>query len=626
MEFSFYKRIIVFLLLAGAMSAFASEARASGPPPPLENRSITWMQWGQGAFDSAKASDKLIYLDVSATWCRWCKTMDEETYKDPQVIELINRDFVPVRVDSDDRPDISDRYNQGGWPSIALLTPTGRVVVGRTYLAPIELLAILDAARQAYVTDREKIIQKIAAAEKTAREVKEEREKKQDAVPLSADMPYRVLSSVNLFVDSKYGGYVYGDSEKFPMADVLEFGLYVYPKVKDFKEQSPEKAVELTLKGMAGGLQDKEEGGFYRYSTSIDWKSPHYEKLLTVNGDLLGVYMQASQLFDTSRYSKVGESVAGYLEKTLYDKSTGAFFNSQAADESYFKKDKDDRRDYRIPPVDHAIYADSNARAAEGYLQAYRATGEERYLNTALGVVDYISSVLYKKGRGVLHKGASGDVLLLSDHVYAALAAEQAYQATGRAKYLEFAMEAAGLAVKLFWDAEKGGFYDVAYEFDPIGLLSDRKKPQTENARAAVLLMDLYHITGQEVYKQTARHALAPFTQDYAKYSFWAAPFAQAVERCIEPTYEFIVVGKLGDKDTAELLKKSFTFEDPDRVVVLVDPDRDKKRLEDLGYEPGPTPKLYVCSEKNCFPPVLPGDSMKKVRGYIRKAREQEKK
>jgi uncharacterized protein YyaL (SSP411 family) len=226
----------------------------------------------------------------------------------------------------------------------------------------------------------------------------------------------------------------------------------------------------------------------------------------------------------------------------------------------------------------------------------------------------------------VLHSPGAGDgVLYLSDQVYSALAADMAYQATGEERFLKFAVEVAGIMPRKFWDKEKGGFFDAAYETTPAGLLKDLKKPQLENAKAASLMMDLYHITGTDMYRQTAKRTLAPFTTDFLKYSFWAAPFALAVERCIESTYEFIVIGKAGAEGTAELIRKSYTYDDPDRVVVHLDPDRDKKRLSSLGYEYGGKPVLYVCTEKACFPPVKPGDSLKKTRGYIEKAREQER-
>lgn len=599
---------------------------AAGQPAPSTSASpasINWMAWGKKAFDRAKAGDSLVFLDISATWCRWCAVMDETTYKDPEVIKLINEKFVPVYVDSDMRPDINDRYNQGGWPSVVILTPTGQVLAGGTTMTADELRASLEAVNRSYHENRDLVYKKLKAARAASEEARAK--KSGPGVPASPEMSVRVLDAFNLFSDPTYGGF--GGPDKFPMPEVYEFALYVYPKAKDIKDKSPKAAIDLGLCGIAGGLWDRVEGGFFRYSTTPDWKTPHFEKLLSVNGDLLGLYMRAYQLMGTEDYRDAGRSAASYMEKVLYDKSSGAFFNSQASDEKYYAQDATGRSKLVPPPVDRVIYADSNAKAALGYFGAYRATGEVHYLKVGLGVVDFMMSKLYKKGTGVMHSPTRGaDALNLSDQVYPALAASQAYQATGEGKYLAFSEDLAAVMAARFWDPEKGGFYGAAYGSEPLGLLGDREKPQIENSKAVTLLMDLRHITGTEVYAETAKRALAPFTADYMKYTYWAAPFALAAGRLSEPAYEFVVIGEKGDPGTAGLIKTSYTFEDPDRVVVYLDPERDKKRVESLGYEYGGKPVLYVCSDKTCFPPVSPGQGLKKTRQYMQKAREQQNK
>jgi uncharacterized protein YyaL (SSP411 family) len=609
---------------AGAQPPGTDGAKAQpDPSPSVSPPSINWMAWGSEAFDKARSEDKLVFLDISATWCHWCAVMEETTYKDPEVIKLINEKFVPVYVDSDMRPDISDRYNQGGWPSVAILTPTGQVLAGGTTMTADELRASLGTVNKSYHENRELVYRKLEAARKASDE--ERAKKSQPGGPPNPEMSVRVLDSVNLFSDPVYGGF--GGPEKFPTPEVYEFALYVYPKARDIKEKSPKAAIDLALKGIAGGLLDRVEGGFFRYSTSPDWKTPHYEKLLSTNADLLGLYMRAYQLMGTEDYRDAAVSAASYMQKVLYDKSTGAFFNSQAADEKYYTQGGSGRSKIVPPPVNRVIYADSNAKAAIGFLAAYRATGDARYLNVALGVVDFIMDRLYKKGEGVSHSpGSAPGVMNLSDQVYTALAASHAYQATGDRKYLELSEDLAAVMDARFRDPEKGGFYGAAYGPKPLGLLGDREKPQIENSKASALMMELYHITGTEAYRQSAKRALAPFTAEYMKYTYWAAPFALAVARVVEPAYEFVVIGKKDNPGTAELIKTSYTFEDPDRVVVPLDPERDKNRLESLGYEYGDKPVLYVCSEKTCFPPVSPGQSLKKTRQYMQKAAEQEKK
>jgi uncharacterized protein len=588
-------------------------------PYKSEAGKIHWMRWGDEAFKAAKSADKLILLDVSASWCHWCIVMDETTYSDPRVVKLVNSEFVPVYVDTDERPDINDRYNQGGWPSISVLTPDGRVITGKTTMTADELVEMLEKADSSYKKDRDAVYARIDSLQSSVEESKEELEKEKKPQSVSALMALRVLRAVNLFVDPVHGGY--GGPDKFPLPGVMDFALYLYPKISKFKGESPEKAIRLTLDGMASGLLDKVEGGFFRYSTSVDWKSPHYEKLASTNGELLGVYMLAYQRLGDRKYLEVGDSVANYLLKALYDDENGAFYSSQAADEQYYRLDYDQRLARGAPPVDGSIYADVNAHVAMGFLDAYRATGNERRMAVGLRTVEYIVANLYDAGKGVRHSKDSAGGYYLSDQVYSALAALEAYQATGNHRYLEFAMDVAEFMAGKFWDADKGGFFDSYYPDNTVGLLSTRNKPQSENSNAAILLMELYHITGDNVYRETAMRTLEPFTADYAKYTFWASEFGLAVEHCVEASYQFTIVGSIYQKGTMDLVTRSFTYDDPDRVVVVLDPERDKDRIARLGYKYDGVPVLYVCSDNACYPPVHPGESLDKVREYIEKSK-----
>jgi uncharacterized protein YyaL (SSP411 family) len=232
---------------------------------------------------------------------------------------------------------------------------------------------------------------------------------------------------------------------------------------------------------------------------------------------------------------------------------------------------------------------------------------------------------MYSEGLGITRTpGGDAAVLHLSDHVYPALAAEKAYQATGDKKYLKFTMGVTETMVKKFWDSENGGFHDVWYASGGHGLLVDLKKPQEDNAKAALLFLDMYYLTHEDVYKQTARRTLSPFTGDYQKYSFWAAPFAMSVARCTETTYKLLVVGPPGDPGTKELLKKAFMYPDPDRMVLPLDPVVDAERIKKEGYEYDGASTIFVCSDHACFPPVRVGGGMDKTTEFIKRARDAE--
>jgi len=263
--------------------------------------------------------------------------------------------------------------------------------------------------------------------------------------------------------------------------------------------------------------------------------------------------------------------------------------------------------------ADRTVCADSDGASAMASLDEYRATGDARQLDAAKKTLESITGRLYKKGLGILHSAeAEPGVPRLADQVFPALASLQLYQATGDGKYLSFAVEMATLLDDRFSDREHGGYFDAS-----------RDKPVMQNARAALLFIDLFHITGRKPYREFAARTLALFSGESNRHSTSSAILKFAADRLAATTYEFIVVGRAGAKDTAELIKKAYTYPDPYRVVVALDPAHDKGRLLELGYEYQGSAVMYVCSDKTCFPPVLPGGNLKKTTELIEKARKQ---
>ncbi|MBI5695159.1 MAG: DUF255 domain-containing protein [Nitrospirae bacterium] len=123
---------------------------------------VRWREWGEDVFEDARKHDKLLILDISAVWCHWCHVMDETSYSDPQVAGLINENFIPVRVDTDKMPDVNDRYNMGGWPTTAVLVPTGEVLIGATFIPPAKLIETLDGVLKFYSENRDELDGRIA--------------------------------------------------------------------------------------------------------------------------------------------------------------------------------------------------------------------------------------------------------------------------------------------------------------------------------------------------------------------------------------------------------------------------------------------------------------------------------
>jgi uncharacterized protein YyaL (SSP411 family) len=123
-------------------------------PRPNRAHEIEWRPWGRAAFSEARRLQRPVLLSLSAVWCHWCHVMDETSYSDSRVIDRVNRSFVPIRVDNDRNPDVNRRYNMGGWPTTAFLTPGGQIVTGATYVPPGQLLQLLERVKAFFAENR----------------------------------------------------------------------------------------------------------------------------------------------------------------------------------------------------------------------------------------------------------------------------------------------------------------------------------------------------------------------------------------------------------------------------------------------------------------------------------------
>src|SRR2546429_1567181 len=141
-----------------------AESKFLFSPRPNRADEIRWREWGEDAFREAKETGKPVLLSLSAVWCHWCHVMDETSYSDEGVISFINEHFIPVRVDNDQRPDVNARYNMGGWPTTAFLTPDGEILAGATYVPPDQMKDLLPKVNVHYRSNRDEVTQKVAEA------------------------------------------------------------------------------------------------------------------------------------------------------------------------------------------------------------------------------------------------------------------------------------------------------------------------------------------------------------------------------------------------------------------------------------------------------------------------------
>jgi uncharacterized protein YyaL (SSP411 family) len=332
---------------------------------------VDWFEWGEEAFARARAEDKPLLLDIGAVWCHWCHVIDRESYDNPEIAEMINRLFVPVKVDRDERPDIDSRYQsaigalagQGGWPLTAFLTPDGRPFFGGTYFPPEDAMGrpgfrrLLAAVASAW-KDKRKEVESTAGALVDA-VAKAEAVGNGDGSVDAALADAIVEQSTRLF-DATNGGF--GQAPKFPHPTALDLLLERYQATG--RKQLLDVAA-VTLEKMArGGVYDHVAGGFHRYSVDERWHVPHFEKMIYDNSELLRNYVHAFQITGHPLFRDTAEGILGWSGSVLCDPERGGFYASQDAD--YSLEDDGDYFTWTLEEMRAALSPDE-ARAAELY-------------------------------------------------------------------------------------------------------------------------------------------------------------------------------------------------------------------------------------------------------------------
>ncbi|HXZ98140.1 MAG TPA: DUF255 domain-containing protein, partial [Candidatus Acidoferrum sp.] len=344
---------------------------------------IKWLDWTNEAFDRARAEKKPVFLDISAVWCHWCHRLDSDTYSVPDIADYIEAHFVPIRVDSDKRPDINRRYNMGGWPTVAFLTPDGGVLGGGTYLPPDQMRKVLRDVSSFWEKSQGKPGQEMETLQP-------------ESIPvgtISPDIVDYVLGEIANNFDPIYGGF--GSQPKFPNTDAHELALvkYHYSGNREFLRMT-----ELTLETVAkSGIYDKEMGGFFRYSTTRDWSIPHFEKMTEDNAKWLRLYTHIYQITGKPYYADVARGILNYVETWLSDPENGCFYGSQDADEEYYSHNKDERSKLEPPFIDRHIYTNWNALMISAFLEASFVLSDIPTREFALKSLDRLLNLNYKQ-------------------------------------------------------------------------------------------------------------------------------------------------------------------------------------------------------------------------------------
>jgi uncharacterized protein YyaL (SSP411 family) len=575
------------LLFAGIFAFALLPARA-------DDAAIAWQPWSGAAFAQAAREHKLVLLDLEAVWCHWCHVMDAESYHNPQVVALMNRHYIAVRVDQDSRPDLASRYEDYGWPATIVFAADGSEIVRRRgFLPPDEMIAMLQA-----IIDDPTPGPSVQAAVKPN-------------VAGDATIPAEKLAAWRVRVlagyDTKLGGW--GMGHKFLDWDNVEYAM---EQAGAGDARFAAMAKEMLV--LQRKLIDPAWGGVYQYSAEGDWDHPHFEKIMQMQAEDMRIYAQAYSRWGQSADLQSARDIYRYL-RTFLTSPDGVVYTSQDADlvdgqhaADYFALDDAGRRARGIPRIDTHIYARENGWAIRALAEMYAATGEESFLDEAERAAQWILAHRAFAGGGFRHDEHDPAGPYLGDTLAMGRAFLQLYAVTGDRAWLAQARAAADFiaghfrAIPAGWataDLTNGARPVPEPEFD-------------ENVALSRFANLLARFTGEARYRAMAAHALrwlAAPEVERQRGSFIGGLLLAEVEFSADPLH-IAVVGRKDDPVARQLFAAALRAPDTYRLIEWWDRrEGPAPRGEDI-YPELPRATAFICANGACSSPVFDGPAL----------------
>ena len=628
---------------------------ASSSPYLLQHAEnpVDWFPWGEEAFARARAEDRPLLVSVGYSSCHWCHVMEHESFSDRTTARLQNELFVNVKVDREERPDVDaltmeacvTLTGQGGWPTTVFLTPEGRPFYAGTYFPPEPrhglpafrqlLQAVADAWRERR-HDLEAQAERLVGALGGAARLEAGEE---ELAPGLLDSAERGLARD---YEPAFGGF--GVAPKFPPASALELLL---------RRAGPEALgmVRRTLDGMAtGGLYDVVGGGFHRYSVDARWLVPHFEKMLYDNALLTSAYLHAWVVTDDDRYRAIVEETVEYLLREMRVEGGGLasaqdadtdgvegltytwtpaewvelgldasllepFEHGRAIVRGALDRPTKERllalRSERPQPFrDDKAIASWNGLALAALAEAARRLDRDDWLEAAAALGAFLLGPLRGEDGRVLRSVRDGRVSgsgFLDDHANVAHGLLELHVATGDVRWLLEARRIAGVAIDLFADPERGGFFLAPRDGETLAArtkdLDDDPIPSGNSMLASVLLR-LGRIWGDDALVAQGEgvlRLLAPAMERVPRAFSWALC---GLALHLSPPRELAIAGDVR-ADVSQAALAGFSPE----TVVAVGPSEDVPLLAGKGLVEGET-AVYVCERFACRAPVTRADQL----------------
>jgi uncharacterized protein len=482
------------LIALAALGAAARPAHASGSAADTAP-AIHWQRhWSAALFAQAAREQRFVLLDLHAVWCHWCHVMDAETYADRSVIALIGKRYVAVSVDADSDPALASRYGDWGWPATIVLAPDGTEIVKRRgFIPPAQMASLL----QAIIDDPTPGPSVLDGAALAAH-----------GSSLMTDAQRRALrQTYDEAYDTKYGGW--GSGQKFIDAPTLEYTLMLVIENRDATaEQRARQTLDANLR-----LIDPVWGGVSQYSETVDWGSPHYEKLLAFQADDMRLYAEAYARWHEPRYLEAAQALSRYLS-TFLRSPEGVFYVSQDADLSsamtghdYYARGDAERRHLGIPRIDTHEYARENGWAIRGLCRLHDVTDDPAPLAAAQTAAAWVLAHRALPGGGFRHDDADAAGPYLADSLAMGQAFLALYRSSGERRWLAHARDAMDFIERQFRDA-RGGYGTAPAPAGAVGVFRNPARTVEENAALARFANLLNRYTAEARYREAGLDAL----------------------------------------------------------------------------------------------------------------------
>lgn len=577
---------------AGLFAALAFQPLAfCAAPDPHGSGGITWLRSDTDAFKQAREQHRFVLLYLEAVWCHWCHVMDEKTYGDAAIRGEIDTHYVPLRIDQDLRPDLSERYKDYGWPATVIFAADGSEIAKRQgFIEPERFLKLLKAIEADPSPEAAESADSTAAAPRAS--ALDESTRK--------DLAKRHHEAYDTKLGSLNTGQKYLDRDSVEYAIVQALG----------GDQDEGVRARQTLDA-SRALFDPAWGGVYQYSTHGDWKHPHFEKLATVQGQYLRIYTLAYAAFGRDQDKQAVAQIRRYLD-TFLKSPSGAFYVSQDADlkpgehsDHYFALGDKQRRAQGVPRVDQHVYSFQNGQIIEALATAAEYAGDTDALGEAKRAADWIIANRALDDGGFRHdeKDAAGPYLgdtLAMGRAFLAL-----YRATADRAWLTRAAAAGDFIATNFARAQGG--YLSARSSGPIGAV-----PRTEeNISLARFANLLARYTGKAEHRAIAETAMRYLADPKVALDEMTEPgVLLADDELHADPLHLTVMGPKGDAAAAQLFATVQHLPQWYKRVEWWDKAEGNLPNPDVSYPSPKRPAAFVCTENRCSLPIYDADKI----------------